>query len=117
MGNRAFSNREKVSDLVHKSRRTLSFYILLFLYLFSEISVISMNILILKVLSVKGVVYTSGQISCHPQGSGDTKQTGVTQAVCTQLEDDQETAATAACRDAQQLPWPGEQGFIRLSAR
>ena len=80
--------------------------------------VISMNILILKVLSVKGWFYTSGQISCYPQGSGDTKQTGVTQAVCTQLEGDQETAAThVACQSSSALPWPGEQGFVRLSAR
>lgn len=47
---------------------------------------ISRYLLILKFLSVEGRLYTSGQIACHPQGSGDTKQAGVTQAVCTQLE-------------------------------
>lgn len=43
-----------------------------------ESLVASMYTAILKILSVKGQFYTSGQISCHAQGSSDTKQTGVT---------------------------------------
>lgn len=77
-------------------------------YLFRSL-VISVYIVILKVLSVKAWFYTSRQISCYPRGSGDTKQTGVMKARCTQLEEDQETTATHTARQrGSACPWPRE---------
>ena len=79
-----------------KPQRTPLFHILPFLGISSEISShLPVHCLSENSFS-KRWFYTSGQISCHPQGSGDTKQTGVTQAVRAQLEEGREAGATHA---------------------